>query len=165
MKCKRVVMLLLAGLLLAACMRLGGGADPVDNGAAPRPGVRVLMREVIDDTRNPGTTRLPWNGTTLALTEPPFVQTADIAAVRLDVDANGQAVLLARFTDEAASRIEQATTSRIGRRIALTVDDRVITVATVAGSFGHSMQFSGGGQIETRELYRQITGKAPAILQ
>lgn len=165
MKLKRVVMLLLAGLLLAACTRLGGGADPADNGAAPLPGVRVLMREVTDATRNPATTRLPWNGAMLALAEPPFVQTEDIEALRLDVDANGQPVLMARFTDEAAPRIQQATTSRIGRRVALTVDGRVITVATVAGSFGHSMQFSGGGPAETRELYRQITGKAAVTSQ
>jgi len=83
--------------------------------------------------------------------------------INLVNDASGQPALTARFTDEAAPRIEQATKARVGRQVALTVDDRVITVANIAGWFGHSMQFSGEGRAETLDLYREITGQAPPV--
>lgn len=157
----RGAVLLLAGLMMGACAQPGSSAGAERDGVPPSSQVRVLMREVAPGAGIASATVLPWNGQTIALLEPPFVQTRDIALINLVKDTSGQLALTARFTGEAAPRIEQATKARVGRQVALTVDDRVITVANIAGWFGHSMQFSGEGRAETLDLYREITGREP----
>ncbi|MGS1077369.1 SecDF P1 head subdomain-containing protein [Pseudoxanthomonas beigongshangi] len=159
----RGAILALAGLMVGACSQPGSTAATEHDGVPPAAQVTVLMREVAPSEHMAGITTLPWKGGTIALFDPPFVQTRDIALINLVNDASGQPALTARFTDEAAPRIEQATKARVGRQVALTVDDRVITVANIAGWFGHSMQFSGEGRAETLDLYREITGQAPPV--
>lgn len=160
----RIAVLLLTGMMMGACVQPGKSAGTKRNGVPPSSQVKVLMREVAPDAGFTGTTAVPWNGQTIALLEPPFVQTRDIALINLVKDASGQLALTAHFTDEAASRIEHATKARVGRQVALTVDGRVIAVATIAGSFGHSMQLLGGeagSADQARDLYRQISGMVP----
>jgi preprotein translocase subunit SecD len=156
--------LTLAGLMMSACSQPGSTAATEHDGVPPSAQARVLMREVAPSDHMAGTTTLPWKGSTIALLDPSFVQTRDIALISLVNDASGQPALTAHFTDEAAPRIEQAMEARVGRQVALTIDERVIAVATIAGSFGHSMQLLGGAAgnaDQVRDIYRQISGVTP----
>ncbi len=117
------------------------------------------MREV-DEQAAPGSTHLKdRDGATLALREPPFVSTADVASVAVGEDYEGQPVLNLKMTKAAAPRILAATEARIGRRVAFTVGDRVMTVATIRGPFGEAMQVSGlEGAADAQRIYTEITG-------
>ncbi len=158
----------LTGLILAGCVALTGCprkemTSPVADvaGVAPLPQARILMREV-DEQRAAGSTHLKnRDGTPLALLEPPFVLTADVASVALGMDSTGQPVLNLQMTEAAAPRILAATEARVGRRVAFTVGDRVLTVATIRGPFGKAMQVAGlEDATDAQRIFTEITGKA-----
>ncbi|WP_282247097.1 MULTISPECIES: SecDF P1 head subdomain-containing protein [Stenotrophomonas] len=159
---------LIVAMMLAGSIALGGcapsshalgSADQIV-GAAPLPHVRLLMREV-DEQAAPGSTRLKdRDGATLALREPPFISTADVASVAVGEDYEGRPVLNLKMTAAAAPRILADTQVRIGRRVAFTVGDRVMTVATIRGTFGEAMQVSGlEGADDAQRIYTEITGR------
>lgn len=159
---------LLTVLMLAGCAALTGcpGKEMTSSvadvaGVAPLPQARILMREV-DEQRGAGSTHLNnRDGTPLALLEPPFVLTADVASVALGMDSAGQPVLNLQMTEAAAPRILAATEARVGRRVAFTVGDRVLTVATIRGPFGKAMQVAGlEDATDAQRIFTEITGKA-----
>ncbi len=132
-------------------------------GAAPLPQARLLMREV-DEQGRPTSTRLTdAEGQPLALLEPPFLVTADVRSVALDTDAYTRTpVLNLELTDEAGARMLAATEARVGKRIAFTVGDRVLTVATISGPFGKTMQVNGLEDLQdAQQMYAEITGQHP----
>lgn len=157
-----LVVMMLTCAALAGCAEtrqaVGLSAEPA--GAPPLPQARILMREV-DETGNPHSTPLKGrDGTPLLLKEPPLVTTADVASVALGMDATGQPVLNVQMTDAAAPRILAATQARIGRRVAFSVGERVLTVATVAGPFGKAMQVAGLEDAgDAQRMYTEITGQ------
>lgn len=155
----RVALPLLLGvaLSLTGCMP---GATPdalAGKEHAPRPGVDVRLSAV--EATGKGTPA-QWQGETLALREPPIAGSADIADVRYVQDSNGQPALQIRYRPEAHQRIHDGTAALVGQRAAISVDGRVLMVATVQGPFGESMMLSGLPSLaEARELARHITGK------
>lgn len=105
-------------------------------------------------------TPVQWQGETLALREPPIAGGADIADVRYVLDERKQPGLQIRYRPEAHQRIHDGTAALVGQRAALSVDGRVLMVATVQGPFGESMMLSGLSSVaEARELARHITGE------
>lgn len=164
------MMMLALGLGLTACQPSARALDtaqaPVPVGVPPLAQARLQMWEVADPAH--GTDRGPTvrlndrDGTALLLVEPALFTTADIAAVWLGRDEAGTTTLNIRATADAAPRLMKATEARVGRRIAVSVGDQVITAATIAGPFGLSMQIAGLEQPgEAERLYAQITGRAP----
>ncbi len=156
---------LLAASGLTACTTrpaLTPSADAAQ-GAAPLPQARLLMREV-DEQNLPTSTRLTdAEGQPLALLEPPFLVTADVRSVALDTDGyTGTPVLNLELTDEAGTRMLAATEARVGKRIAFTVGERVLTVATIRGPFGKAMQVNGLEDLQdAQQMYVEITGQKP----
>ncbi|WP_312319780.1 hypothetical protein [Stenotrophomonas sp.] len=159
--------------LLAAAFLAAGGltacttppastlAGETGRGAAPLPHSRLLMREV-DEQNLPASTRLTdAAGQPLSLLEPPFLVTADVRSVALDTDAyTGTPVLNVQLTEEAGARMLAATEARVGKRIAFTVGDRVLTVATIRGPFGKALQVNGLEDLEdAQQMYAEITGQ------
>lgn len=150
-------------LLLAAAWGLSGCIPATTPGAlagkdqAPRPGVDVRLSAV--DAAGKGRPA-QWQGETLALREPPIAGSADIADVRYVLDAGQQPGLQIRYRPEAHQRIHEGTAALVGQRAAISVDGRVLMVATVQGPFGESMTLSGLSSIaEAQELARHITGE------
>lgn len=156
---------LLAASGLTACTTPAALAPSAEagQGAAPLPQARLLMREV-DEQNLPTSTRLTdAEGQALALLEPPFLVTADVRSVALDTDAyTGVPVLNLQLTDAAGTRMLAATEARVGKRIAFTVGDRVLTVATIRGPFGKAMQVNGLEDLQdAQQMYAEITGQHP----
>ncbi|KZE52056.1 preprotein translocase subunit SecD [Stenotrophomonas sp. PvP093] len=150
-------LLLGAALVLAGCMP---GATPgalAGKDHAPRAGVDVRLSAV--DAAGNGTPA-HWQGETLALREPPIAGSADIADVRYVLDDAKQPGLQIRYRPEAHQRIHDGTSALVGQRAAISVDGRVLMVATVKGAFGESMMLSGLPSIaEAQALARHITGQ------
>mgnify|MGYP003583139530 CR=1 FL=1 len=148
--------------LLAACTVPGNGLQTAgpSQARAPLPQAKLLMREV-DELGLPRSTRLTdAQGQPLSLLEPPFLVTADVRSVALDTDHTGTPVLNVQLTDEAGARMLAATEARVGKRIAFTVGDRVLTVATIRGPFGKAMQVNGLEDLQdAQQLYAEITGQ------
>lgn len=156
------VMMLAGTVGLAGCQQVQQVYDPPAS-AAPLPQARILMREVDEHGSAAATLLKDDSGRPLALLEPALITTADIAWVALDRNTQGGAPLLNLvMTDAAAPRIQAATEARIGRRVAFSVGDQVLSVATIEGSFGKAMQVSGLRDPDhAQRMYTEITGKAP----
>jgi preprotein translocase subunit SecD len=157
-----IAMMLAGGVVLGGCAQSTHALGPADQvaGAAPLPHVRLLMREVDEQAAPSSTLVKDRDGAPLALREPPFISTADVASVAVAEDYEGQPVLNLKMTEAAAPRILAATQARIGRRVAFTVGDRVMTVATIRGTFGEAMQVSGlDGAADAQRIYTEITGR------
>ncbi|WP_286074452.1 hypothetical protein [Stenotrophomonas sp. 59] len=150
-------LLLGVALTLAGCMP---GATPgglAEKDHVPRPGVDVRLSAV--DASGKGKPA-QWQGEILALREPPIAGSADIADVRYVLDEAKQPGLQIRYRPEAHQRIHDGTAALVGQRAAISVDGRVLMVATVKGPFGESMMLSGLPSIaEAQALARHITGK------
>ncbi|MDT3558395.1 hypothetical protein ROV95_20055 [Stenotrophomonas maltophilia group sp. msm1] len=149
-------------LLLGVALALTGcrpGATPgalAGKDHAPRPGVDVRLSAV--DASGKGRPA-QWQGETLALREPPIAGSADIADVRYVLDDAKQPGLQIRYRPEAHQRIHDDTAALVGQRAAISVDGRVLMVATVQGPFGESMMLSGLPSVaEAQELAKHITG-------
>ncbi|EKT4447132.1 SecDF P1 head subdomain-containing protein [Stenotrophomonas maltophilia] len=150
-------LLLGVALTLAGCMpgATPGGLAGKDH--VPRPGVDVRLSAVDADGKG---TQAQWQGETLALREPPIADSADIADVRYVLDAGQEPGLQIRYRPEARQRIHDGTAALVGQRAAISVDGRVLMVATVKGPFGESMMLSGLPSVaEAQALARHITGK------
>ncbi|WP_313299480.1 hypothetical protein [Stenotrophomonas sp.] len=149
-------LLLGMALILTGCMP---GATPgalAGKDHAPRPGVDVRLSAV--DATGKGRS-VQWQGETLALREPPIAGSADIADVRYVLDEAKQPGLQIRYRPEAHQRIHDGTAALVGQRAAISVDGRVLMVATVQGPFGESMMLSGLPSVaEAQALARHITG-------
>lgn len=155
----RVVLPLLLGaaLVLSGCAS-GATPDALEGkDHVPRPGVDVRLSAV--DAAGKGTPA-QWQGETLALREPPIAGSADIADVRYVLDEGKQPGLQIRYRREAHQRIHDGTAALVGKRAAISVDGRVLMVATVQGPFGESMMLSGLSSVaEAQALARHITGE------
>ncbi|HEL5322110.1 TPA: hypothetical protein UOJ11_001784 [Stenotrophomonas maltophilia] len=155
----RTALPLLVGvaLTLAGCMLGATPAVQTVERHAPRPGVDVRLSAVDADGMG---TQAQWQGETLALREPPIADSADIADVRYVLDAGQEPGLQIRYRPEARQRIHDGTAALVGQRAAISVDGRVLMVATVKGPFGESMMLSGLPSVaEAQALARHITGK------
>jgi len=150
-------LLLGAALVLSGCAP-GAMPDALEGkDHVPRPGVDVRLSAV--DAAGKGTPA-QWQGETLALREPPIAGSADIADVRYVLDEGKQPGLQIRYRREAHQRIHDGTAALVGKRAAITVDGRVLMVATVQGPFGESMMLSGLSSVaEAQALARHITGE------
>lgn len=146
-------------LALTAC----GSGTPASNEAlhAPHAGVQVQLRAV--DAIGQGT--LDWQGRPLSLREPALATSADIIDVSTNLDPANQPALAFRFRPEAAERLHKATEALVGKQVAVTVDDHVLTVATVQGPFGSSMQVNSAGASaqQIQDLARYITQGGPPV--
>ena len=149
----------LAVVLLAGCNRL----LPAETRHPPREGVQVQMREVDPD----GRATLQWQGRSIAVKEQPMLTSADILDVRAELDAAHQPVLELTFRKESAGRLLHATEALVGKQVALTVDDHVLSVATIGGPFGESMQVVGRDMsvAEVHDMARYIVHGGPAPSQ
>ncbi|WP_445393295.1 SecDF P1 head subdomain-containing protein [Stenotrophomonas pavanii] len=156
----RAVPSLLLGMALALSGCAPGGLPHALTGGKdhpPRAGVDVRLSAV--DAAGNGTPAR-WQGETLALREPPIAGSADIADVRYVLDQDKQPGLQIRYRPEAHQRIHDGTAALVGQRAAISVDGRVLMVATVKGPFGESMMLSGLPSVaEAQALARHITGQ------
>ena len=149
-------LLLGAALVLAGCMpgatpgALAAGSCARARGCAPERG------------------RCGWQrhsgalaGETLALREPPIAGSADIADVRYVLD-DAKARPADPLSARSASAHPRWHLGLVGQRAAISVDGRVLMVATVKGPFGESMMLSGLPSIaEAQALarhHRSVTG-------
>ena len=149
--------LLGAALVLAGCMPGTTPGALAGKDHAPRADVDVRLSAVDADGKG---RQAQWQGETLALREPPIAGSADIADVRYVLDEAKQPGLQIRFRHEAHQRIHDGTEALVGQRAAISVDGRVLMVATVKGPFGESMMLSGLPSIaEAQALARHITGQ------
>ncbi len=156
------VMLLAGTVGLAGCQQIQQVVDPPSS-AAPLPQARLLLREV-DEQGHAGATLLKdTDGRPLAVLEPALITTADIASIALARTEQGQEpVLNLTMTDAAAPRIQAATEARVGRRVAFSINDKVLSVATIRGPFGKAMQVAGlGDPAAAQRMFTEITGKQP----
>ncbi|MBA0447627.1 SecDF P1 head subdomain-containing protein [Stenotrophomonas maltophilia] len=147
-----------AAMVLAGCMP---AATPGTRAGADRPplsGVDVRLSAV--DAAGKGV-RAQWQDETLTLREPPIASSADIADVRSVQDDHGLTALQIRYRREAQQRIQDGTAALVGQRIAISVDGRVLMVATVQGPFAESMNLSGLTGSDAAALEKHITGSAP----
>jgi len=150
-------LLLGAALALTGCMPAATPEVMTGPAHAPRPGVDVRLSAV--DAAGKGTPA-QWQGETIALREPPIASSADIADVRYVLDEGKQPGLQIRYRPEAHQRIHDGTAALVGQRAAISVDGRVLMVATVKGPFGESMMLSGLPSIaEAQALAKHITGQ------
>ena len=150
-------------LLLATVLGLTGCLSGTTSGAKagadhpPLAGVDVRLSAVDVAGKDTG---VQWQDEWLTLREPPIASSADIADVRPVPDDYGMTALQIRYRPEAHQRIHDGTAALVGQRIAISVDGRVVTVATVQGPFSESMSLSGlPGKDEAQELVRHITGE------
>lgn len=143
----------LAGCMPGATPAMGVGAD-----RPPLPGVDVRLSAV--DAAGKGVP-VQWQDETLTLREPPLASSADIADVRSVLDDNGFTALQIRYRPEAQRRIHDGTAAMVGQRMAISVDGRVLMVATVHGPFSDSMNLSGLAGSDAMALEKHITGSAP----
>ncbi len=161
--CMLATLLAASGLTACTTPPASTPSPEARQGAAPLPQARLLMREV-DEQGLPTSTRLTdAEGQPLALLEPAFLVTADVRSVALDTDAyTGTPVLNLELTEEAGTRMLAATEARVGKRIAFTVGERVLTVATIRGPFGKAMQVNGLEDLQdAQQMYAEITGQHP----
>lgn len=152
------LLLLGAALVLTGCMP---GATPgalAGKDHAPRPGVDVRLSAV--DAAGKGVP-VQWQDEKLTLREPPLARSADIADVRAVQDEYGQTALQIRYRPEAHQRIHDGTAAMVGQRMAISVDGRVLMVATVQGPFAESMNLSGLTGSDAEALEKHITGSVP----
>lgn len=150
---------LLLGMVLGLTGCMSGTTPGTKAGAdrPPLPGVDVRLSAVDVAGKDAG---VPWQDEWLTLRQPPIASSADIADVRPVLDGNGLTMLQIRYRPEAHRRIHDGTVALVGQRIAISVDGRVVTVATVQGPFSESVGLSGlPGKDDARELARHITGK------
>lgn len=155
-------------LLATIMMLVGCAADPAqspldDPGAPLREGVRVEMRQIADGGPRTISATAGANEA-IRLVGPPFVTASAIAGVRMAEGADGKPVLQVTFTDAAAPRIERATERLIFKPVAVVVDGRTISTATVSGAFGHSMQITGIEPAEAERLLQHMTGTPKAAV-
>lgn len=149
-------------VLLGAALALTGCVSGTTSGSSaaadhvPRAGVEVRLRAV--DAAGKGT-QAQWQNERLTLREPPIASSADIADVRSVLDESGLAVLQIRYRPEAQQCIHESTAAMVGQRIAVSVDGRILSVATVQGPFAESMRLSGLPANEARNLAKHITGQ------
>lgn len=142
---------------MAGCTPGATPAVQAVEGHAPRAGVDVRLSAVDADGKG---RQAQWQGETLALREPSIAGSTDIADVRYVLDEAKQPGLQIRYRPEAHQRIHDGTAALVGQRAALSVDGRVLMVATVQGPFGESMMLSGLSSVaEARDLARHITGE------
>lgn len=161
----------LAFLLVAGSFGLGActpgeyvpGALAGSERVAPLPQSRIQMREVDATGASTSSKLKDREGNALFLKKPAFLTTADVASVSVGEDIhNGRATLELHMTAAAAPRLLAATEARVGKRVALTMGDQVLTVATISGPFGESMQVTGlDGDGEAQRLFAEITGRQP----
>lgn len=162
---------LIAFLLVAGSFGLGActpseyvpGAAAGSEQVAPLPQSRIQMREVDATGASTSSELKDRGGNALFLKKPAFLTTADVASVSVGKDIhNGRATLELHMTAAAAPRLLAATEARVGKRVALTVGDQVLTVATISGPFGESMQVTGLDKDgEAQQLFAEITGRRP----
>ncbi len=143
----------LAGCMPSATPAMGLGAD-----RPPLPGVDVRLSAV--DAAGKGVP-VQWQDEKLTLREPPLARSADIADVRTVQDEYGQTALQIRYRPEAHQRIHDGTAAMVGQRMAISVDGRVLMVATVQGPFAESMNLSGLTGSDAEALEKHITGSVP----
>ncbi len=154
---RAALLLLLAALALTGCMPAATPEAMTGPAHAPRPGVDVRLSAV--DAAGKGSP-VQWQDETLALREPPIASSADIADVRYVLDQANRPGLQIRYRPEARQRIHDGTEALVGQRAAISVDGRVLMVATVAGPFGESMMLSGLPSVaEAQALEKHITGR------
>jgi len=166
MRSHLLIVRLALGAGLGACTQTSPPPAAADApaGVSPLAQARIQMREVAPEAGGSNSTTLTdRDGNALPLLEPAFITTADIASVALDRNTQGGEPLLSlTMTDAAAPRIQAATEARIGRRVAFSVGDKVLSVATIQGPFGKGMQVSGlGDATQAQRMYTEITGKTP----
>lgn len=150
-------LLLGAALAMTGCVPAATPEAMTGPAHAPRPGVDVRLSAV--DAAGKGTPAL-WQGETIALREPPIASSADIADVRYVLAQANQPGLQIRYRPEARQRIHDGTEALVGQRAAISVDGRVLMVATVQGPFGESMMLSGLPSVaEAQALEKHITGQ------
>ncbi|HFF3762196.1 SecDF P1 head subdomain-containing protein [Stenotrophomonas forensis] len=137
----------------SATPAMGVGAD-----RPPLPGVDVRLSAV--DAAGKGVP-VQWQDEKLTLREPPLARSADIADVRAVQDEYGQTALQIRYRPEAHQRIHDGTAAMVGQRMAISVDGRVLMVATVQGPFAESMNLSGLTGSDAEALEKHITGSVP----
>ena len=158
-------------LLLGACQKSPPLVDADVAGTPPAHDARIVMRQVAEPSHAASTGAVPGgqrdvvrdrHGQVLHLVGQAIVTTADVLSVGQAVDGDGVPALSLRFHPHSGARIRQATEAAVGRRVAVLVDDEVITVATIAGPFGDAMQISGlEDHDQANRLFARMTGKAP----
>jgi len=155
------MLLMLAAATLVGCS--GASAPPPAHPPTPpHPSVRVDLRVVDPD----GPVVVQWKGERLALRAPALATRADIVDVSVDPGA-GYPGINFTFSPAAGERLGRATPDLLMKKVALTVNDQVLTVATVSGPFADALQVRGmdASEAQVRAVARYITeGGPPAAL-
>lgn len=151
---------LVALALLVGLVGCGQPEQPDEPANPPREGIRLELRVV--DGQGQGTA-LEWQGKRIQVREPSLISSADVVDVRSAMnDVSPSPGIQLRLDKAAGERLSAATAQLVGQQLAFSVDDRVLTVATVMAPLGESMQVTGLDSLqEAADMVQHITGHAP----
>lgn len=121
----------LRGALLGALIAWGG----CSRGDQPRPLAPHATFElyVVSAVESPGARQIldPADGAPLFLTHPPIIEAADVAAVALRKSRHGIAELAVEMTPAGAAKLNAATSARVGERLAIVANGRLVALLTL----------------------------------
>lgn len=143
-------------LVVALPIALVGCADaPPPRNAAPAAG---LALRVVSMEPCAGCRKSQHNGLDAYLKPMPMANSTDIERIETTVDYVGLPAIRIQFKTEASARLLRATAEHIRQPLAWTVDDTILTVATVNEPFGADMILTGIDAAEADRLHARMTG-------
>lgn len=80
---------------------------------------------------------------TIYLNDKPIVESQDIVGAQAVLDADGNPAIQIRLTRHGGQKLKEATSALIDRKIAILIDDEVITAARVNSPISESVMISG----------------------
>jgi len=94
----------------------------------------------------------------VALRPMPAIARGQIARVALNIDEYEGAVLDLQLSEEGARRLAEVTRSAVGKRMAVVVGGKAVSVATIQGEIpGGRLRLSGLTQADAQSLQRELT--------
>ncbi|WP_010584105.1 SecDF P1 head subdomain-containing protein [Schlesneria paludicola] len=133
--------------MIATSMLLLMGCDAKNNKSIPRPLAKKATFElyVVSATggANTKTDTDPQTGTTIYLTTPAVITSSDVESVSLSADMPDQKRLNVNLTPNGASKLSAATATPNGMRLAIAVNDKIVSAPAIRATLSNSVSISG----------------------
>jgi preprotein translocase subunit SecD len=127
-----------------------------------RSGILMLNRRILPTQPAPNS-----QSTYYVLSRQPIIRGTDLRDARVSADAMDQPVTTFILSQEAAARFEQFTRANIGRRSAIVLDDRILSVPVIEDVIRDSGQIRGARtRQEAEDLAVNLrSGALPAAIE